>query len=73
MWVNVDKLLTMQRVSDRRGTYTVLITVVPETAEDEYGSAGGFAGFDVVETPEAIQAMLAADPQSGGTPPAGRQ
>lgn len=57
MLIDADKLLGMQR--DPRGTYTSLLTTVPNTAADEYGNApGGFEGLDVRETPEDIMAML---------------
>lgn len=59
MLIDADKLVGMQRVTDARGTYTVLFMAVPDVSVDENGQApGGFAGFDVRETPEAIMAML---------------
>lgn len=70
MWVNADQLLALQRVSDKRGTYTVLIAAVPETSADEYGNApGGFAGLDVRETPEDIVAILDSSAMQPPEPP----
>lgn len=67
---NADQLLALQRVSDKRGTYTVLIAAVPETSADEYGNApGGFAGLDVRETPEDIVAILDSSAMQPPEPP----
>lgn len=59
MLIDADKLVGMQRVTDARGTYTSLFMAVPDVSVDENGQApGGFAGFDVRETPEAIRGMI---------------
>lgn len=63
MLIDADKLVGMQRVSDGRGTYTALFMAVPDTSADEGDATGGFAGFDVRETPEEILAMLATSPR----------
>ena len=51
LWINADLLCGMQRISDERGVYTSLTMPSP-------GSDGGFTGFDVEETPEAILTLI---------------
>lgn len=58
MLIDADKLLAVQRVSDQLGTYTVLFTTVPDMHAEDGQTAGGFAGFDVRETPDEIRALL---------------
>ncbi len=59
MLLDADKLLAVQRVTDGRGSYTLLFMAVPDTSTDEHGNApGGFAGFDVHETPDEVMALL---------------
>lgn len=62
MWIDAGKLLAMQRVSDERGTCTILFTTVAESHSEDGQTPGGFAGFDVQEPPEAIVAMLEGAP-----------
>lgn len=59
MLLDADKLLAVQRVTDGRGTYTLLFMAVPDTSTDGHGNTmGGFAGFDVHETPYEVMALL---------------